>query len=186
MRRRRQRGATLLEIMISLALVLVGMLALFKVLTTSISGTSTSSRLSQAQVRAITILESIRHSPMNTFGNPVVLSCLQTNNPSNWTACETLCKSLLTAPSQDACLFTLPSFSVIKEAGTAGTQVRDRSQQFYIMDTNNSSVTLAGTNGKVFDVQLIIGWNDDNDQANIVAGNSHGWHQVKLRTGVFE
>jgi type II secretory pathway pseudopilin PulG len=191
MRRRRQEGATLLEIMISLALVLLGMLALFKVLTTSISGSATSSRLSQAQVRLITILESIRHSPTDTNGIPVVMNCLMANTPGpNWSACETLCKSLLTNPTQDACIYTLQSFSFIPapdptgaSAHKAGGQTLDRNLQQYVIDPDDTKIQLAGTNGFVYDVTLTIGWNDDNGtQYQPIAG----WHQVKIRTGIFE
>ena len=63
----RQRGATLVEVLISLAIVLVGMAGLFRVLASSIAGSTAASRISQAQLRAQLILESIRVANTDTL-----------------------------------------------------------------------------------------------------------------------
>lgn len=192
MRQRRERGATLLEIMISLALVLVGMLALFKVLTTSITGSATSSKLSQAQIRLITILESIRHSPIDpTTGNSPALDCLALagppvdNIPTNWRNCENACLSLLTVQSHDACLYSMDSFRYIKGPDATKGQLIDRNQQNYILDPR-SVVQRAGTNTFVYDVRLVIGWWDDNGTTLPTgSGPWPGYHSMQVRTGVF-
>jgi type II secretory pathway pseudopilin PulG len=183
-RRRATSGATLIEIMISLVIVLVGMLALFKVLSTAVVGSSTASKLSQAQTRAMTILESIRHSPK------VALSCLSTTpNPSNWKTCEQTCLSQLTNQKWDSCIYTIDRFSVISgpdptganpyATGPTGGQFADRNQQNYVVDAK-SAVTIAGPNNNVFDVDITVGWNDDGS-----ASTSAGYHSVRVRTGVF-
>lgn len=77
----RARGTTLVEVMISMALVLVGMLALFRVLGTSISGSATASHFSQAELRAETLVEAIRMAP------PAALTCLSTTAPASWSTC---------------------------------------------------------------------------------------------------
>jgi Tfp pilus assembly protein PilV len=176
-RSRRRRGTTLVEVLVALGMVLVGMLAMFRVLGTSVSGSSTASRLSQAQTRAITILESIRHSPS------LALACLAANPPSNWASCEQICWSALPTPRYDACIYTMSRFSIVKSpAGTTLGQTVDRSQQAYVLDTNSttgSAVALGGVNNNVYDVQVVVGWNDDN------TATLPPQHTVRLRTGVF-
>lgn len=181
MRRQRQRGATLIEIMISMAIVLVGMLAMFSVLTSAINGSSTASRMSQAQMRATTILESIRQSPSTA------LVCLASaNNATTWSNCETPCKNALTVASQDACLYSMTAYNTIKQPDTATAgqttgQSSDRNGQVYLIDPN-SRVALAGVNSAVYDVRVIIGWNDDNSSTTT---QQAGYHTMQLRTGVF-
>jgi Tfp pilus assembly protein PilV len=179
MRRRRaaNRGSTLIEVMISMGIVLVGMLALFSVLGTSINGSSSASRITQAETRAITILESIRHSP------PLALACLVNNGgPANWSACEQLCLTALPNQNYDGCIYTLGRFTVVNAPTDMGQTV-DRSLQTYLLDPR-SRVTLAGTNNNVFDIDVFVSWNDDNssDTSN---PNKPGYHAVHLRTGVF-
>lgn len=189
--------------MISLALVLVGMLALFKVLTSSISGSATSSRMSQAQVRLMTIIESLRHSPAdsNNAGKLTALDCLvaaQAPNdykPSNWQACETTCMNLLGTAKRDGCIYSMDSFSVINAPDFKGAssysnngQQVDRSLQQYIIDPR-SRVKTAGPNNTVYDIDLWVGWWDDNSttlptQAQITAGVIPGYHTAHFRTGV--
>jgi Tfp pilus assembly protein PilV len=172
--RKRQRGTTLLEIMISLALVLVGMLGLFKVLSSAIGGSSTSSKMSQAQMRAVTILENIRHAPVTPTQS--VLSCLATTAASSWSACETMCASMLSKPTQDGCIYTTTSFVGNNLGGTPVTgqpvpakDTLDRSSQLYVLDTSNapdgqprSRVTTTGANGAAFEIRVVVGWRDDN------------------------
>lgn len=81
MAQRRQRGTTLIEVMISMGLVLVGMLALFRVLVTSITGSAAASRFTQAELRAETLLETIRLAPAAT------LACLSSTASASWTTC---------------------------------------------------------------------------------------------------
>jgi Tfp pilus assembly protein PilV len=79
--RRRARGTTLIEVMISMGLVLIGMLALFRVLVTSITGSAAASHFTQAELRAETILEAIRLAPAAT------LTCLSATASSSWSTC---------------------------------------------------------------------------------------------------
>ena len=175
---RRRKGSTLIEVMISMGIVLVGMLVLFGVLGTSISGSSTASRVSQAETRAITILESIRHSP------PLALSCLAQNIPANWSACEQVCLNALTQQNFDGCIYTMSRFSIVHAPGQDMGQAVDRSLQLYSLN-NYSGVHVAGQYNNVYDIDVVISWNDNNtDSSSTVAGTS-GYHSVHLRTGVF-
>jgi len=79
--KRRARGATLVEVMISMSLVLVGMLALFRVLGASIAGSATASRFTQAELRASSLVETVRLAPATT------LRCLAAHGSAEWTAC---------------------------------------------------------------------------------------------------
>jgi type II secretory pathway pseudopilin PulG len=115
----RRRGTTLVEVLVALGMVLVGMLAMFRVLGTSVNGSSTASRLSQAQMRAITILESIRHSPR------LALECLSVTAPTDWRNCEQICYNSLPTPQFDACIYTIDRFSIIKFSTTV-TPFRDK------------------------------------------------------------
>lgn len=181
---RADRGATLIEIMISLAVVLVGMLALFRVLATSIVGSSTASRISQAQTRAMTLAESMRHSPT------LALNCLANTTGNNWNNCEPICLGQLPNQSKpDACIYSMQRFAALAAPDPTGAsanattgQLVDRNQQLYIVDPS-SKVTIAGANKTVYDVDVVIGWNDDNS-ANANAGQA-GYHTVRIRTGVF-
>jgi Tfp pilus assembly protein PilE len=169
----RRRGSTLIEIMISLALVLVGMLALFRVIGTSVRGSSTSSRLSQAQTRAITILESFRQSPA------LALGCLaNTSAVASWANCEAICLATLTTAKYDGCIYTMDRFSILSQPASDMGQVADRNLQKYVLDSR-TQVRLAGVNSNVYDIDLYVGWNEDNTLANPAQ------HIVHLRTGVF-
>jgi Tfp pilus assembly protein PilV len=78
---RRARGTTLIEVMISMGLVLIGMLALFRVLVTSITGSAAASHFTQAELRAETLLETIRLAPAAT------LTCLSATASASWSTC---------------------------------------------------------------------------------------------------
>ena len=65
---RSDRGTTLLEIMISMAVIMIGMLGLVRVLSVATSGTSTANKFLQAQMRAQLVLEAIRRAPTGMLG----------------------------------------------------------------------------------------------------------------------
>jgi Tfp pilus assembly protein PilV len=176
-RSRRARGATLIEILISLAVVLVGMLGMFRTLATSVTGSSTASKLTQAQQRAVLIMEAIRVAPT------AALICLANTASSGWSSCEATCRDNLTLASADACVFT--SLTV---GNTKLKAASDVNQQNYFLVTYNGSnlpvakVGVVGTGGKVYEAQVVIGWRDDNSPGgNTVAPD----HAVVLRSGVF-
>jgi Tfp pilus assembly protein PilV len=76
----RTRGASLTEVMISMSLVLVGTLALARVLVTSITAGATASHFAQAEARAAALVETIRLAP------PPALACLAAHAGS-WSTC---------------------------------------------------------------------------------------------------
>jgi Tfp pilus assembly protein PilV len=79
--RSRRRGSTFVEVMISMGLVLVGMLALARVLVTSITGSATAARYTQAELRAETLVEAMRTAPSSA------LACLSTTPSARWPTC---------------------------------------------------------------------------------------------------
>lgn len=98
---RRQGGLTLLEIMLSMAVVLVGMAALFRVLSVASRGSQASQRITQALARAEHVSEAMRTLP------PSVLDCLVINPATAWNNCETLCRTRLgPLASAEACVFS--------------------------------------------------------------------------------
>jgi Tfp pilus assembly protein PilV len=191
--RRRSRGATLVEILISLAVVLVGMLALFRTLAVSVLGSSTSSRLSQAHLRASAIVEAIRSAPKPA------LDCLRLNTPPNWAGCETTCLAQLGAAAKaDSCIFTTATAAQLKGPSATG-QVQlpstDRSGQLYQVvyfanpelgpdgTTRTSQVQTAGLGNLAYDIQVTIGWRDDGT-ATVSSPAVSGDHFLTLRTAV--
>jgi Tfp pilus assembly protein PilV len=155
MRRRyaTQRGATLLEIMISLAVILVGLLGLFKVLGAAVSGSQSARRITNGTERARHVMEAIRTMPNE------ILGCLVTNPATGWAACETLCTQKLgPKTAAQTCVFTTLS--------NAGVD-KDRVNQSYrvVYDAGDASrssfVKTMGASGRVYDIQITIGWNDD-------------------------
>jgi Tfp pilus assembly protein PilV len=166
MRRTATRGATLIEVLISLALVLVGMLALFAVLSSSVVGTSTASRLSQAQARALSIAASIRVAPRPA------LDCLKATAASSWSNCETICLTNQTGTANNQSVTVAHPF-------VDGGQVADRSHQLYALDPTSTKVVLSGANSGVYDVTIVVGWNDDGSATTPFR------HSLTIRTGVF-
>ncbi len=168
----RPRGATMVEVLISLAIVLVGMAGLFKVLSSSVAGSSAASRISQAQLRAQLLLESIRAANLDT------LTCLGAQPPSAWGSCETVCRvsqSYAGGGTQaqtftQSCIFTPASLALIPGATPTGCtsgsgQQVDRSCQTYFVVSNglrDARDTFVNFSNRIFDVQVTIGWNDDN------------------------
>lgn len=168
---RRRRGATLLEILITMAVVVLGMVVLFRVLTASTRGSVRAQQLSQALARSRTVMENIRRMPV------AVLTCLSRQPANNWATCEATCIQTLGAlATPGACVFvTLASIQ----------QEMDRSQQQYqIVDdasdpARSSWVTVQGTSGHLFDVQVTVGWNDDGSAAPAT-------HRVTLHSATFQ
>ncbi len=188
-RQRRQRGTTLIEIMISMGIVLVGMLAMFGVLRSAIGGSATASRMSQAQLRAQTIIESIRNSPKQA------LTCLYTTSAASWDNCVAVCKQQLTVQTWDACVYSLtalkhlpaPDTSGVNQFDTNNGQANDRNGMSYFIESDQtrspsgySRVDIAGANSALFDVRVTVAWYDDAQ-----AQPPSGYHSVTLRTGVF-
>jgi hypothetical protein len=141
------------------------MLAMFGVLRSSIAGSSTASKITQAEARGVVLMESIRQAPN------AALVCLTLNSASHWSNCETICKQALAHPSTDACAYTMASTG----------QPQDRNGQSYAVDAA-SVVQAGGTNGTVYDVTLVIGWNDDGSTTPTPPGQ--GYHTLTLRTAV--
>jgi type II secretory pathway pseudopilin PulG len=190
MRRRRTRGMTLIEVMISLALVIVGMLALMATLSTATVGSSMSQRLSQAQARAQMIIEAIRGAPKPT------LDCLATTAASSWSSCESgTTASCLQNQVNDmgtqniaSCIFTIGSMANIPgpRAGTPSVtnETVDRNgqpYQLYYNATSPQSTSVVKNANNLYDVQVTIAWSD-----NGTAGGSGPQHFVTLRTGIFQ
>jgi Tfp pilus assembly protein PilV len=190
MRRRAARGLTLIEVLISLALTIVGLLAVFATLSTASVASQSSSRLSQAEARARTILETVRLAPTPA------LDCLATTAATGWAACETTCLQNQTADggaSAAACIFTTASMSLLAGppagAGATSNQTVDRTGQPYALAYDGNDPTGArstfvrktGPSSRVYDIQVTIGWNDDG-----TATATNPKHAVTLRGGVFQ
>ncbi|HZS37320.1 MAG TPA: prepilin-type N-terminal cleavage/methylation domain-containing protein [Polyangia bacterium] len=193
--KRRAKGATLVEILISLAVVLVGMLALFRTLAVSVVGSGTSSRISQAQLRATAILEAIRAAPKPA------LDCLVTTTAPGWAACETVCQANLTSPlttKPQACIFTTATAAALSGPSAQGLvqlPSTDRAGQQYGLvyfsvppiapdgSTRTTAVTTGGPGGLVYDIQVTVGWHDDGT-AGVSNPPVNGDHFVTLRTAV--
>jgi len=77
----RGRGATLVEVLFSLAVVLGGMLAMLSVLRSSLQGSVSASRVDQAEARAQALLETMRILPAKD------LECLVANGSGDWARC---------------------------------------------------------------------------------------------------
>lgn len=199
-RARRDRGVTLLELLMSLVVIITGLLVLFRTLASSVQGSQTSSRSAQAQERAATIIEAIRLAPTNA------VTCLINTAPANWSNCETVCKSLQTAgPGADAstCIFTPQAFGTIKGPTyldpNTGTNITDQSldrqgQRYFLVpgvapqnaanpaNMRSTYVRLVGDGLRTREVVITIGWNDDNTPLTVGVTPSH---TVSLATGVF-
>ncbi len=168
----RQRGITIVEVVLTLAIVLIGMLGMFRALTAAIVGSSSAQRMTQAQARLQQVTEAIRSAPAN------VLTCLSTTAVPNWAQCEALCRTTLgPAASSDTCIFyTLQ----------AANQATDRTRQQYavVSDPNDArrrttQVLLTGLTGRVYDVLVTVGWNDNGTA-------SPPEHRITMRSAVFQ
>ena len=111
--RRPARGTTLIEVMISMGLVLIGMLALFRVLVTSITGSAAASHFTQAELRAETLVETIRLAPAAT------LTCLSATASANWSTCGA--SYAVAAPTdRNGQRYVLDAGSHVSVGGTSG------------------------------------------------------------------
>ena len=177
-RARTQRGITLAEVMLSLAVLIIGLLGLVKAISAATAGSVLANQFTQAQSRAQQVIEAIGKSPTSPVN---VLTCLRAGATKlQWQGCETSCKNdyggnPLTA---HACVF------VTLSAAThwARAENTDRSKQEYAVvfdpaDLARSSWVVSppttaapGSNPLVkcynapcslSEVQITIGWNDD-------------------------
>ena len=80
--------------------------------------------------------------------------------------------------------------SVTPASSTTGLK-RDRGNQLYFLvatgnglDRDDTYVRLAGTNLRVYDIQVAVGWNDDGKDT--VSDTTKADHIVTLKTGVFQ
>lgn len=177
----RQRGSTLLEIMLSMAVVLVGMFFLFRVLSVASKGTQASQRLTQGLARAQLVLESMRAAP------PSVLDCLSTTAVSSWPTCEAVCLQWMKntpkvrglASAESCVFFTLATMNL----GTDSTQ-----QQYAVvydpgaLVASSSWVMNNSPQRSVYDAQVTIGWKDD---GTATSNTCAGQHCITLRTAIY-
>ncbi|HWE31235.1 MAG TPA: hypothetical protein VHB97_24680 [Polyangia bacterium] len=112
-RRRRSRATTLVEVMISMGLVLVGMLALLRVLVTSITGSATASHFTQAELRAATLVETMRLAPASALG------CLATTASASWSTCGAAF-ALAPATDRNGQRYVLDGASRVTAGGASG------------------------------------------------------------------
>ena len=180
---KRPRGFTLLEVMMSLVLVLIGMLALFRTLSVASKGSQASQRYTQALARGSEILEAMRTAP------PSVLNCLIATGATNWPNCEAQCLTFLQqqkgqvgTPSAQACVFA--TLSTLKQ-DRDGTR-----QQYAVIENPNDPINGSSwvfndvTYHSVFDAQVTIGWSDDGTAA-VNKGCQPLQHCVTLRTSIY-
>ncbi|HEX4460872.1 MAG TPA: type II secretion system protein [Polyangia bacterium] len=177
--RSRRRGTTLIEILISLAVVLIGMMALFRTLGTAITGSMTASRFSQAQQRAVLVMESIRSAPK------LAMTCLLAqSDASTWSGCETICKATTTYTSADSCMYVTLSPTPLKSMQLNDNADSNGQNYFVVQNPSDltkprSSVKAGGTDGSLAEIQVVVGWRDD----NTLTGTPD--HSVVLRSGVY-
>jgi prepilin-type N-terminal cleavage/methylation domain-containing protein len=185
--RARQRGVTLLEIMLSMAVLLVGMLGLFRVLSVAARGSSSAQRMTQGQTKAQQFVESIVAMPK------AILDCLVTNAASTaWNSCETQCQTLLGGYTNaaQACVFTTGTMKsmVQVQIGTPVTMDMDSTSQHYaiVYDASNPAMStwvqqVPGSAGHLYQVQVTMGWNDDGTAPSQPPYD----HRVTLKTDVY-
>jgi hypothetical protein len=83
------KGATLIEVLFSLAVVMGGSLAMARVLSSAVAGSNAAARVDHAEARAQTLLESIRVAPESA------LQCLADTPSESWSRCEKDCNTCL-------------------------------------------------------------------------------------------
>jgi len=199
-RSRRPRGVTLLELMISLAVIVTGMLGMFRVLGTSVAASSSSSRVAQAHQRAAAIVEAIRLAPDDA------LTCLRNTATVNWSTCETICLQRQTAGAgahASSCIFTPLAFENVPGPATGQQtgsviydQRFDRTGQQYMFAIGaaptaqtdpaaygSTYVRQVGDGLRTWEIVVSIAWNDDNSTTITPAPFPH--HTISVISGVF-
>jgi hypothetical protein len=111
-RARPTRGASLVEVLLSMGVALAGMLALSRVLVTSITGSATAARLGQAQLRAATLVELVR------LGSRDTVRCLATTPSARWPACGA--SFAVESPDRSGQIYVLDPSSGVRVAGAHG------------------------------------------------------------------
>ncbi len=152
----RQRGLTLLEVMMSMAVVLVGMLGLVRVLSVSTKGSMRASRMTQGYSKASEIIE-----VMNGLPKPV-LQCLVSNaTPTSWGTCETQCLQSIgkTGPLQTCMLTTATMHALNKQ--DADSTLQQYAIAYDANDATRSTWVTQSVDLHLYTVQVTIGWNDD-------------------------
>ena len=184
------RGASLVEVLISLSIAMIGMIGLFRVLASSVAGASTASKLGQAQVRAKLILESMRLSSERA------LACLASEKVSDWSKCEAICRAAGPSTAPSSCVYSTASMSSIAgpdianhRAGfaTSGQEMDRTLQRYFVVvsgdrSARDSFVQRVGDHLRVYQIQLTVGWNEDNSALGGAVGADHS---VTFSTGVF-
>lgn len=122
--------------MMALGAVAVGLLMLTRVAQSAGKGATHAHRISQAEARAVAVIENIRSAPA------AIVSCLATTATPNWGTCETQCRTLF---GPDACRF----LNLASPSDTTG--------QAFAIDTTKTSVT---TGTPPF-IQVSVFWVDD-------------------------
>jgi type II secretory pathway pseudopilin PulG len=201
--RQRQSGVTIMELLMSLIVIVVGMMVIFRVLSSSVQGGQQSSRVAQAQQRAEAIIEAIRLAPS------AAITCLTTTAPAAWGGanCEQTCLAAQTAyaagtAKQSTCVFTPDSFLYVPGPTTpvnTPDQRADRQGQKYFFVANKPAPppTQPATYGTTYvrlvdaalrtaEITITIGWNDDNTPTVTGTGNGIPYpnHSITLITGV--
>ncbi len=189
-RRNVQRGTTLIEILISMAVVVVGMLGLYKAIGSATQGSMLANRFTQAQARAQQVVEAMRKSPPGT--PPPALDCLARlgtgGSTAAWANCEVKCLQTYNAnfPSNtQSCIFS--SLDAVTPAGPGPVfgQAADKAQQQYavVFDTTSPVATQQRSSWvkpvlnclsqpcTLYDVQVTVGWNDDGSTQSVATLN---------------
>jgi Tfp pilus assembly protein PilV len=161
---------TLIELLISIGVVMVGMLGMLRVLSAAVEGSVSAQRFSQGQTRAQEVIEAMRTAPLAT------LQCL-VQGTASWAGCESSCKAALGVnASSQACVFITLANLDAQNQDTTNTQyqvVTDTTDQ-----TRSSFVAVGGTSARIYDLQVTVGWNDDGT-------NAAPTHRVTMHSAVF-
>ena len=114
------------------------------------------------------------------------IAAMAINPAISWTNCETLCRARLgVVASAEACVFST--------LGNVG-QAQDGTRQQYAVIYNggnfasgSSWVQRAGAGGSLYDVQVVIGWRDDDPLAVLPQNTPCGGavHCVTLRNSIY-
>jgi hypothetical protein len=168
----------MIETLVSLAAITIGLLGVTRALATSMRGSATALRINQGQVRVQQVIEAVRTAP-----NAAVLNCLVATPASSWGQagnCEAQCKAALGgAASAQACVFA-------NLAASGRDQDPGHQQYAVVYDPGDPTgpastfVRQTGGTGRVYDVQITVGWNDETGAATPPT------RRVTLRQAVFQ